>query len=154
MEVKAIWDTGATASVITQRVADKLGLKPTGIVEVHTAAGKTLADVHYVNIWLPNHVGFKFVRVSTGELGDNHDLLIGMDIINMTDFAITNRDGRTTWTVRMPSSGNIDFVHEVNYQRQGLIAPQPAKSPNTLRPNDRCHCGSGKKFKKCCGRAA
>jgi uncharacterized protein len=29
---------------------------------------------------------------------------------------------------------------------------QPQRPPETARPNDPCPCGSGKKFKKCCGR--
>lgn len=30
--------------------------------------------------------------------------------------------------------------------------PQPARGPSTVGRNDPCPCGSGKKFKKCCGR--
>lgn len=31
---QALWDTGATASVITQKVVDACGLKPTGVRKV------------------------------------------------------------------------------------------------------------------------
>ena len=37
---KAIWDTGATHSVITVRVVKELDLKPIGITIVHTASGE------------------------------------------------------------------------------------------------------------------
>lgn len=34
-----------------------------------------------------------------------------------------------------------------------LLAPeQPVKSGSTVGRNDRCPCGSGLKYKKCCGR--
>jgi hypothetical protein len=36
-----------------------------------------------------------------------------MDIIAMGDFAITNSDGRSCWTFRMPSVEEIDFVKEI-----------------------------------------
>jgi len=37
-------------------------------------------------------------------------LLIGMDIINLGDFAITNAIGKTTFSFRIPSVQEIDFV--------------------------------------------
>jgi SWIM/SEC-C metal-binding protein len=33
-----------------------------------------------------------------------------------------------------------------------LHPPQPVKAEKTPGPNDPCTCGSGKKFKKCCGK--
>ena len=41
MQVVALWDTGATNSVITQRVVNACGLKPTGTVRVDHAQGTT-----------------------------------------------------------------------------------------------------------------
>jgi len=39
-------------------------------------------------------------------------------------------------------------------QGQGAGAPKPIKRDKPkIRPNDPCPCGSGKKYKKCCGRA-
>ena len=34
---------------------------------------------------------------------------------------------------------------------EGGAAPQPIKSKKTAGRNDPCPCGSGKKYKKCCG---
>ena len=39
-------------------------------------------------------------------------MLIGMDIINLGDFAITNKNGNTKFTFEIPSSRDIDFVKE------------------------------------------
>ena len=33
-------------------------------------------------------------------------------------------------------------------------APEPVIKPAKIYPNDPCPCGSGKKYKKCCGRKA
>ena len=38
---------------------------------------------------------------------------------------------------------------------QGYVVQKPARSGSGSKkvyPNDPCPCGSGKKFKKCCGR--
>jgi len=37
------------------------------------------------------------------------DVLIGMDVITQGDFAITNKDGMTTFSFRTPSLITIDF---------------------------------------------
>lgn len=107
----AIWDTGATASVISQKVVDDCGLKPIGMTLVHGVHGSDQAEQYLVNIGLPNGVGFANVTVTKGKLGDVH-VLIGMDIIRIGDFVITNKDGKTVMSFRTPSQECIDFVKQ------------------------------------------
>ncbi len=142
---KAIWDTGATSSVITQKVIDQCGLKATGMTEVHTAQGPSTTETFLVGIFLPNDVVFPAVKVSRGVIRD-FDVLIGMDIIGRGDFAVTNKDGKTVFSFRMPSMECIDFVKQSQH-------PTPVISAKVGR-NDPCPCGSGKKYKRCCGTAA
>lgn len=42
-------------------------------------------------------------------------------------------------------------VKPASWQPEIAASNEPVRSPKT-QPNDRCPCGSGKKFKKCCGR--
>jgi uncharacterized protein len=37
-------------------------------------------------------------------------------------------------------------------EEEGRLAPEPHVAPEPIGRNDPCRCGSGKKFKKCCGR--
>lgn len=106
----AIWDTGATSSVITQRVVQECGLQTTGMTNVNTASGVTTSSVYLVNFKLRNNVGMVGVRVTEGILSDDINVLIGMDIINFGDFAITNHNRKTSFTFRIPSLQIIDFV--------------------------------------------
>lgn len=112
-QYSGIWDTGATNSVITKKVVDDLGLKPIGVVEVCHAQGKTVANKYLVNIVLPNNVVIPVVTVTEGIL-NNMDMLIGMDVITLGDFSITNKDGKTTMSFRIPSCKEIDYVPESN----------------------------------------
>jgi|SRR3989338_54578 len=120
IEYSAIWDTGATHSAITRKVATDLGLKPTGIVEVRYGNGKAATNTYLVNISLPNKVMVGQVRVTEAQLipEDNvpndrqPQLLIGMDIIGMGDFAVTNANERTVLSFRVPSVKEIDFIPE------------------------------------------
>ncbi len=79
---------------------------------VFHAQGSAHVPVYYVNLGLPNRVEFAQVRVTQGVL-PGCDVLIGMDIINMGDFAVTNRDGATVFSFQMPSMNLIDFVEIV-----------------------------------------
>ena len=55
---------------------------------------------------------FRGLPVNLGRLSGEAEVLIGMDIINRGDFAVTNRDGRTKFSFRIPSQADIDFVAE------------------------------------------
>lgn len=142
-EFDAIWDTGATNSVISKNVVKQCGLKPTGIAVVNTAGGPVKCNTYLVSIGLPNGVGFPAVRVTEAPIG-SADMLIGMDLIAKGDFVVTSFQGKTVFSYRTPSVATIDFVVEAKQMKA------PNSTGKTGR-NDPCPCGSGKKYKKCCG---
>ena len=109
LEFNALWDTGATASVITKEVATKLNLLSEGTAQVFHAQASKSVSKYFVNLGLPNKAQVAGVEVLEGVL-KGCDVLIGMDIINMGDFAVTNRDGVTMLSFQMPSIHHIDFV--------------------------------------------
>jgi hypothetical protein len=47
--------------------------------------------------------------VTECEIGEDFDVLVGMDIINQGDFAVPNFDRKTTFTFRVPSISETDF---------------------------------------------
>ena len=112
VQFTAIWDTGATNPVITQAVVDACGLVATGMAKVYHVDGLSQVETYLVNIGLLNNVGYSGVRVTKGDLPDGADILIGMNIINTGDFAVTNFNGITKFSFRVPSVGHIDFVEE------------------------------------------
>ena len=83
-------------------------------------------DTYLVNITLPNGVRFPGVRVSEGKIA-GADILIGMDIISSGDFALTNRDGKTTFTFRYPSIADIDFVQEASIEQSNSKQSLPSQ---------------------------
>ncbi len=146
---QCLWDTGASSSCISKNLAEKLGLKQVGVAQSFTAAGLTLAKTYVVNIGLPNHVQIPMVMVSEAVL-NGFDVLIGMDIITLGDFSITNVDGRTIFSFRVPSTETIDYVKQDNQKAKAAHTPLIAQK--TPGRNDPCPCGSGKKFKNCHGK--
>jgi hypothetical protein len=112
VEYTAIWDTGATGTVITEKVVQDCGLKPVSITQVHTSGGERNCAVYFVSVYLPNKVVVPQLRVTEGILFGPAEILIGMDIIRLGDFAITNKNKKTVFTFRMPSMEVIDFVKQ------------------------------------------
>jgi len=148
-EFIAIWDTGATGTVITKNVINGCKLKPISVIEVRTASKqveKEFSHVFLVNIFLPNKIMIPKMRVCEGNIFGKADILIGMDIISQGDFAITNHNNKTMFSFRMPSMLDLDFV-QMDRATQGKI-----KKFNNVDRNDLCPCGSGKKYKNCCGK--
>ena len=140
----AIWDTGATGTVISKRVIEQCGLVPTGMTQVATAGGIFPVNTYIVDIMLPNNVIFPNLNVTTGDLNGT-DVLIGMDIMSQGDFSVSNFEGKTSFTFRVPSEKHANFVQEAKQSRT-------VHAPNVPSRNSKCPCGSGKKYKNCCGK--
>ena len=107
----AVWDTGATSSVITEKVIGDLELQPVGLTTNHTVGGTVKSERYLVNFWLPNKVIVPGLSACRGEIYGT-DVLIGMDVIGRGDFAVTNSDGQTWLSFTMPSVRKLDFVAE------------------------------------------
>ena len=108
--VKAQWDTGATGTCISKELANKLKLIPTGLVNVHTPSGIGTMNKYMINLVLNNEVRFVNLSVMDSEIGKQGiDVLIGMDIISNGDFAVSNYDGKTYFSFRLPSQEHIEY---------------------------------------------
>ena len=84
---RGIWDTGATGSVITQKIVDQLGLKPTGVAVVQTAGVRDFQTTTYlIDVYLKDGLCIQSINASLGSVTDDIDCLIGMDIICLGDF--------------------------------------------------------------------
>lgn len=109
--VKALWDTGANVSCVSEDVITNLGLIATGIVPRSTPSGHDLANTYLVDVILPNNVQVPDLLVCDSKIGDQGiGMLVGMDIINKGDFAVSNYNGKTVFSFRMPSESTLDFV--------------------------------------------
>lgn len=142
IKVNGLWDTGATNSVINKSVAERLNILPMGVSKIHHAGGESSVNTYVVNIILPHKVEISMVKVSEAEM-QGFDILIGMDIISLGDFAISNFNGKSIFSFRIPSIANIDFLEKPKQEPLKLV-PIPGR-------NSECSCGSGKKYKRCCG---
>ena len=121
-----LWDTGASGTVITNRVATALGLVPSGMCKSYHAQGVSNVNTYFVNIILLNGIQVHSLRVFEGNLPGGIDLLIGMDIISLGDFSITHKNGGTVFSFQIPSTHEYDFVKQV---QNGVGTKQKRKKP-------------------------
>ena len=144
---QAVWDTGATATIITEKVVSGCGLKESGETELHGVLGSETTPTYLVDVFLPNKVRVVEVTVPKAPLTGDSDILVGMDIIGMGDFAVSSYQGNTCFSFRVPSLERIDFLPP---KAQPRVSPEIRRRIKVGR-NAPCSCGSGKKYKKCCG---
>jgi hypothetical protein len=123
-DLDGLWDTGASCSVVTQAVVDRLNLIPVRWGSVSTPNGIYDTPFFYIYIGLPNHV---IVGPLLAPLGNPSgcDVLIGMDVIGLGDFAVSNYEGRTAFTFRVPSIETVDYVKKARISN--VIGPKHGK---------------------------
>ena len=108
--VTAQWDTGATGTCISKGIVSRLNLQPTGMINVQTPSGIGTMNKYMVNLILNNEVTILNLPVMDSEIGNQGiDVLIGMDIISMGDFAVSNFDGKTQFSFRIPSQEHVEY---------------------------------------------
>jgi predicted aspartyl protease len=126
VEISALWDTGAVVTCITPAVRDRLKLLPfdaDDAVMLAGIGGEVPAGFSFVNICLPHNIEIKSCPVYVLDLPGDEDMIIGMDIITMGDFAVCNADGKTSFSFVMPPFPDTinlaDKAHTENIKNMG-----------------------------------
>jgi hypothetical protein len=124
-EIEAIWDTGATMTCIKPSLRDRLKLYPSNLVKpiiMSGIGGRIKAGGTLVSIWLAPNFVFELCPVYIADFPGDGELLIGMDIITMGDFAVCNADGKTSCSFAVPPFPNrinlADIAETVNKQNK------------------------------------
>lgn len=150
-ELKALWDTGAVPTCISESLARKMGLKPVDSQEAIGANNEPFdAKVYCIKLRMGNFV-IPFIQVLGLPMdGSGHDLIIGMDVISRGDMCLTNFNGHTVLTFRTPSMEKVDYVEEMTMNNKCIKMHQLNMQQH--RP-DKCACGSGRDFNNCHGKS-
>jgi hypothetical protein len=124
IQKRALWDTGATGSLINSQLAHELNLTPVGSRTLIHDGGQDLRNTYIVNIFLPNHVAIWGALVAeSGNIVGNFDAIIGMDIITMGDMALTNCNGESCMSFRIPSIAQVDYVEDFKKSLKSISPP-------------------------------
>jgi len=107
----ALWDTGAEISVISNKIAKELGLVSIGEGELGGIGGDSVSSIYEIHLGLPSGELIQGLMVMSDDLQD-HDILIGMDVISQCDLAISHPQDLMRFTYERPSKRDIDFTKE------------------------------------------
>jgi len=103
-EIEALWDTGATASCIKPALWNRLelySLEPDR-TKLAGIGGKVDAELTCVDLLLAAELKIRKCPIYAVDFPGDADILIGMDIIGMGDFAVCNVDNKTTFSFAVP----------------------------------------------------
>lgn len=110
-DVDAQWDTGAQISTVSPSLIARLGLESTGAKTVlYGIGGETDSEFYNINIRMPGGIFIHNLRVAVADYEDTAELLIGMDVILKSDFAIHNAPDYLHFGFRYPGTGKPDFT--------------------------------------------
>jgi hypothetical protein len=112
VDILALWDTGAQGSCVNNRVAKLLGLTSIAQCEVAGINGIHRSNIYLADIMLPNNLIVTDVQVTEFFNKEEYDAIIGMDIIALGDFSISNYDKKTMISFRVPPGKPVDFTKE------------------------------------------
>ncbi|GMO58146.1 MAG: hypothetical protein Ta2A_03500 [Treponemataceae bacterium] len=109
IEITALWDTGASLSCIRPEIVKELNLSAVSMISISTPTDEHKeSSVYLVNLHLPSSVSVMNIRVAEGVMR-GCDMLIGMDVISLGDFVVSNYQGKTAFSFRVPSMAEFDF---------------------------------------------
>jgi hypothetical protein len=118
VEVQTFWDTGSTLTCMKPRLRDRLRLlmarsdSPKYIAGI---GGVVKADFTIVSILLASNFEIEYCPVHVLDFPSSADLLIGMDIIEMGDFAVCNMNNETSFSFIVPPlPERVNFVDSAN----------------------------------------
>ena len=141
---RVMWSTGVARSQLSRQLIEELALE--AIVKEENNKQQLF---YSLDVYLPNRVRMAKVQMTEINQSLPHpdiECVIGMDIISLGDCSVSHSDGNTFFSFRVPSLGGIDYVEKSNRKKNAL------RSPTMVRRNQMCPCGSGKRYKNCCGR--
>ena len=111
VKAKALIDTGANCSCISKRLASACHLECTEFKNMRSAEGSVTAPVYNVDFEISDGIDFYDVPVLEFIGGRNFDMIIGMDILQNVDIAITNANNEMMFSMQIPpASEHIDFT--------------------------------------------
>ena len=112
-KVTAIWDTGTRITTISRQLAELLNLPEYKGGKIMHVGGESEYFTHFIDLILPDDVAIPHLKVMDGNL-PTYTILIGMDVIGMGDFAVSNHNGKTAMSFRIPSENVIDFRNNIS----------------------------------------
>ena len=104
-DVEALWDTGATVTCMKSTLWERLQINPfdtTGRIELAGVGGRVKTNYTIANLILTPNMIIEYCPIYVLDFPGDAEVLIGMDIMKMGDFAVCNANEKTSFSFVMP----------------------------------------------------
>jgi predicted aspartyl protease len=108
---RGVWDTGATATMITPKIFNELNLAEVDTTTVYGVNSSKKVPIVLVDLVLPNRIKVNGVRATVSDI-QGIDILIGMDLILLGDFSISTFEKKAVFTFAIPPFKNRTDLYE------------------------------------------
>ena len=97
VKVKALIDTGATVTAISDKLARTLQLEPIGVQKVNTPSSENVeCGVYHVRLYFPENVGLESNVLATPLKGQDIACLIGRNVLAHSVLVYIGRENQFT----------------------------------------------------------
>ena len=119
----------------------------------------TIADVDYIESTTEDSKRGEFDHAGTLEWAKNSDWK-GLEVVKTEAGGEKDTEGKVEFIAKYSYDGKDQNHHErAEFRKRegkwyfvdGRLVQAPIRNENKIGRNDPCPCGSGKKYKKCCG---
>jgi len=100
INVTAIWDTGATTSLINEKIVKTLKLKEISVAKVKHVAGTSTFPIYLAAIEIQGGMNLSEHRLVSFPSIHAFEMIIGMDIIALGKFCIENKNGNSVFSFK------------------------------------------------------
>lgn len=102
--IKAIWDTGATGTMISSATAKKAGLISSGVTQISGVHGAQSSKTYTVDIVFGNDFSIPHIKVAEASDMAGFDLLVGMDVIAKGIMLLDGTSGKLRVKFQYPAA--------------------------------------------------
>lgn len=97
--VNACWDTGATHTTVSKRIAEELGFEDYGEIYGFSVGSQMTYRKYKAIVDIGSKIRFNGIILGTEHISASDiGLLIGMDLISLGNFKLENLKGRTVFS--------------------------------------------------------
>lgn len=97
VEVRALWDTGATHCQVTPELAERMHLKSLGQREINGPGGKYISNIYELGLLLNESIWFRHVYFGESCGAGRFDIVIGMNAIQAGELRLEGKGADRTF---------------------------------------------------------
>lgn len=102
VEVRALWDTGATHCLVTPELAARMGLRSLGKKDNNTAGGTVEGNIYQLGLYVNERIVYPRLYFGEANGGGRFDIVIGMNALRFGCLTLEGEGDERTFRFEIP----------------------------------------------------